>query len=202
MPIQLRPSLYQIQKVWKPFCDQWIQKIGFLQTHSLGQWTHQAAHYRPYRSSYVKCHKEPHLYQPTYYAWYIDSYWEMILTPTDSPNWILLSMRHPSPWRPTSSSSPIHLIPAGRYHTWRTFQCASLKFHHNPPPISTPSPALPLNHSIEEHTSSATNTVFNYTFQAFHTLVTRLPPWESLLLQHVCFESEPTQILKFLHIIY
>ena len=207
MPIQTRPSPYQIRKVWKPFCNRWIQKIGLLQSHPLGHWTHQAAHYRPYRRSYVECHREPHLYEPTYYTWFIDSYWEMILIPTDSPHWILLSLRHPTTWRPTSTSAPTHLIPTGFLNTRRTFRCATLPAQHQPLPMAHLSPPLPLQYPITDTPFSdtiATVTTSNhsYTSPDFHTHVTKLPPWESLLLQHVHFGSNTSHLLPLLHRLY
>ena len=206
MPIQIRPSSHQIRKVWKPFCNRWIQKIGFHHTHPLGQWTHQAAHCRPYRISYVECHKEPHLYEPTYYVWFIDSYWELILTHTDSPNWILLSLRYPTTWRPTSTSAPTHLISAGYLNTRKTYRCAALNSPHIPPIIMPPSSALPIDHHIDDTPLHPLNTVVtsNYAYPApsFQTYVTSLPPWESLLLQHVRFGNDLPQLATILHNLY
>ena len=206
MPIQVRPSSYQIRKVWKPFCDRWIQKIGYHHTHLLGSWTHQAAHFRPYRISYIERHISPDIYEPTYYTWYLDTYWELILTPTDSPNWILLSLKHATTWRPTSTSTPIHLIPAGHLNTRQTFRCATPIDPYIPPPKPPPLPAMPINFRLKEHhihdLDIVATTNYAHTFPFFQAYIATLPPWESLLLQHVRFGHDCTPLMQLIHSLY
>ena len=71
-PIQPRPSAYQIRKVWKPFCDTWIEKIQN-EEYQLGSTTGRATHCRPYRQSYQDIDAPD---QPIYH-WITDSYWLM-----------------------------------------------------------------------------------------------------------------------------
>jgi hypothetical protein len=186
MPLQVRPSSYQIRKVWKPFCDRWIQKIGFHQTHSLGPWTQQAAHYRPYRLSYADQHDSPEIYEPTYYTWYLNTYWMMTLIPTDSPNWIYLSLKHPTTWRPTSTSTPVHLIPAGYLNTHQTFRCASLPPTHTPPQPLPQLPALPINSNLDapilNDPDGVDTTNPAHSSHDFPTYASKLPTLESLML--------------------
>jgi len=206
MPLQIRPSSYQIRKIWKPFCDRWIQKIAYHQTHSLGTWTQQAAHFRPYRVSYVDRHSSPDLYEPTFYMWYLDTYWTLIPTPTVSPNWILLSLHHATTWRPTSTSTPIHLIPAGYLNTRQTFRCASLPVTHVPPQAATLPPALSIDSSLTapilHDIDIADTTTFTHQSPVFQSYTATLPTWESLLLQSVQFGSDTNQITQLLHSIY
>ena len=112
MPLQVRPSAYQIKRIWKPFCcDRWIQKVAVSsQQYSLRKWISRAAHYHPYRTSYADNGPPP---TTKFYKWHLDSFWKMELTPTTHSDWCLLSLKFPSVWRPTPSATPIHLIPAG-----------------------------------------------------------------------------------------
>jgi hypothetical protein len=206
MPLQIRPSSYQIRKIWKPFLDRWIQKIAYHQTHSLGPWTQQAAHFRPYRTSYVDRHCSPDLYEPTFYMWYLDTYWKMIPITTTSPNWILLSLQHATIWRPTSTSTPIHLIPAGYLNTRQTFRCATTPQVYSPPRSLPLLPAMPINAILDApiltDPYSADTTTFTHTSPEFQSHTSNLSAWESLLLQHVRFGSDIPQITQLLHSLY
>ena len=51
MPIQQKPSPYQIRKVWKPFCDIWINQLRNATT-TLGETTGRGAHFRSHRQTY------------------------------------------------------------------------------------------------------------------------------------------------------
>jgi hypothetical protein len=68
-------------------------------------------------------------------------------------------------------------------------------------------PAIPIHHHFEDSLVSdpvpfTSEYHFAHTCQAFQSLVTRLPLWESLLLQHVHFGRAPTLLPSSIHNIY
>ena len=121
----------------------------------------------------------------------------MTLIPIDSPNRICLSLRHPTTWRPTSTSTPVHLIPAGYLNTHQTFRCATLPSTYTPPWPLPLSPALLINETLEAPILNDPDVV-DTTNLAHSTL----PTWESLLLQDVRFSSDTDQIMQLLHSVY
>ena len=122
MPIQPRPSSYQIRKIWQPFCDKW-QNLIQTNTVILGETTGRATHFRPYRQTYQDI-LLPHM--PIFH-WIADCYWAMtpLTTPREVPTTIYVTAHEPTTWRPRNLDRPITITVSSTNHIGSIYRVQS-----------------------------------------------------------------------------
>ena len=176
MPIQPRPSHYQICKLWKPMCHK-IKKQISMQQIRLSHWTGHDTPTRPHRASYQDKATEP----PTYYQWIQTSYW--ILQPYLSSIHGYLITDKSTTWTPTVTSLPIALTtgrPTLQGTVYRILQQTDL------PPIQA---TITQNQIINPHIHAP---ITNCT--AFQAYLPSLPEWQQTLLASTQFIQSPIHI--------
>ena len=176
MPIQPRPSHYQIRKLWKPMCHKIKQQISMQQIR-LSHWTGHDTPTRPHRASYQDKATEP----PTYYQWIQTSYW--ILKPHLSSIHGYLIKDKSTTWTPTVTSLPIALStgrPTLQGTVYRILQQTDL------PPIQA---TITQNQIINPHIHAP---ITNCT--AFQAYLPSLPEWQQTLLASTQFIQSPIHI--------
>ena len=90
--IQRRPSEYQIQTRWRPFCNE------ILVIHTIGPWILPL---QLRRETYCHCEKAD---TRRFYHWYAGAYWSCS-APHQAQESVQLKLRQPTNWIPTSDSA-------------------------------------------------------------------------------------------------
>ena len=175
MPIQPRPSPYQIRTLWKPLCQQIKQHIS-QRLLTLRNWTGKDANTRPYRLAYTETLTKP----PTHYHWIQDSYWTLEPYLSTVPGYLISG--HSTEWKPTNTAIPISTSlgrPTLRGIVYRLYPTTDdTTLQNQPAPV------------LREDNANASRNAQD-TFQAY---LSTLPTWQQSLLTETKFNLSPNQL--------
>ena len=191
MPLQQRPSSYQIRKIWKPFCDIWIQQVDSHE-FQLGTTTGRATQCRPYRQTYQDFTEPNH----TIYHWINDSFWAMTTTlnPITAPTLRHVVAHQPTIWRPHHRAHPISITPVTDITTNPTYQVNLIPIPQQTTPETTNDSNSPTPRHVGDHLPRApapaippTPSIFRAQCPSpeFQQHISIAPLWKTSTLQNV-----------------
>ena len=204
MPLQPRPSSYQIRKIWKPFCDIWIAKVNN-QEYQFGGTTGRASQCRPYRQTYQDIF-EPE--QPIYH-WINDRFWEMKaeeITQNPNPTLRHVIAHQPTTWTPHHLTHPIFIsqVPNTKINPIYQVLHHSTAPHHTQDNANTndkPTSPLEILGNIPPRQPPPANIPPHTRFRAylpspeFQLHNSTSAPWETSALQNVLFALNDAAML-------